>query len=128
MNHNDNNNLLTRPDQSKNVAKKNRSIFKGTSKHAPINISTLGLRRSPRIDNMKRKQLNLSLNHVGFIQENQVLEEEVVPMKETFTFREEMCSPYKTKLIEDVDKEIQTTPISRTGPIARRKMCLFMRH
>ena len=99
MNHNDNNNLLTRPDQSKNVAKKNRSIFKGTSKHAPINISTLGLRRSPRIDNMKRKQLNLSLNHVGFIQVKKVSEEEVDSMKETFTFKEAMFSPYKAKFM-----------------------------
>ena len=76
MNSKENNNLFTRSEQLKNITKKNRENFKGVPKHAPINMNTSGIRRSPRIANMKRKQLDLSLNHVGFIQVNQVSEEE----------------------------------------------------
>ena len=45
----------------------------------------LGLRRSPRIKEITRKQLDPTLNHIGFIQVNKALEEDTVdPMKENF--------------------------------------------
>ena len=77
-------------------------------KYSPININTLGLRRSPRIKEMIRKQLDLTLNHVGFIQVNKALEEDTVdPMKETFTFKEAMNSPYKKQFVEAMTKEMK---------------------
>ena len=88
--------LLNRSEKHKNVAKKNRSNFSGVPTHEPINTNTLELGTSPRINNMKRKQLNPSLNHVGFVQMNQVSEEEVDHTKDNFTIKEAMISPSKT--------------------------------
>ena len=107
INPKDNSDVLTRSDQPKNVTKENRVNFKGVPKCSPINISTLVLKISPIIDNMKKKQLDPFLNHVGFIQVNKVSEEELDPIKDTFTLKEAMPSPYKNKFIESMEKEIQ---------------------
>ena len=40
-------------NQPKNVAKKSRVQFKGMPKYSPTNLDTVGLRRSPRIANMR---------------------------------------------------------------------------
>ena len=104
MNPKDNSGVLTLSDQPKNVAKDNRVNFKGVPKCSPINIRTLVLKRSPRIANMKKKQLDPYINHVGFIQVNKVSEEELDHMKDTFTFKEAISSPYTYKLIEAMEK------------------------
>ena len=55
---------MTRSDQPKNAAKKNRAHFKGVPKYSPINTNTLGLIRSPRIANVKKNQLDPYLNRL----------------------------------------------------------------
>ena len=87
-------------NQPKNVAKKSRVQFKGMPKYSPTNLDTVGLRRSPRIANVRQKQLDASLNHVGFIHVDKASEEDMIdPMKETFTFKKSMTSP-RNKILQ----------------------------
>ena len=73
-------------DANSNASQKKKVIFQGVPKYKPVNVNTIGLRRSPRIAELKKKQLDRSLNHVGFINVNKVSEEEGDPMKETYAF------------------------------------------
>ena len=75
--------------------------------YSPTNIDMLWLRRSPRIANMKRKQLDPFLIQVGFIQVNKAIEEDTVdPMKEVCAFKEVMASPCKKNFVEAMEKEM----------------------
>ena len=59
-------------------------------------MNILGLRRSLCIANMKRKQLDPTLNYVSFTKINKALGEDTVDlMKETFVFKEVIASLYK---------------------------------
>ena len=73
----------------------------------PININMLELRRSQRITKITWKQLDLILNHAGFIKVNKASEEDTVDLiKETFVFKEAIDCPYKKQFAEAIEKEI----------------------
>ena len=65
------------------------------------------MRRSSRIAELKKKQLDRSLNHVGFINANKDSEEDNNPMKETCTFKETISSAYKKEFVDAMIKEIE---------------------
>ena len=95
-------------NQPNAVAKKSKVSFQEMPKHSPININALGLRRSLHVDGMKKKQLDPTLNHVGFIQVNEAPEEENIDlMKEMRTFKEAVTSPYKKNFVEAMEKEVR---------------------
>ena len=61
--------------------------FQGVPKYYPVNVDILGLRRSPIIATLKRKQLDLTLNHVEFARANKASQEDVGPLKEYHTLK-----------------------------------------
>ena len=72
-----------------------RTHPKGAPKHSPNNVSTVGLRLSPRLDELRRrKKFNEDLNHVGFLTTFQTPEEEN-ELQETLTFKESVSSNHK---------------------------------
>ena len=91
-NSNDASHRPTRNSRRRNVT------FQGVPTCYPVNVDTLGIRRSPRIDALHRKQLDPTLNHVGFVHVSNPLEEDMDPLKENYTFKEAMRSPYKDKI------------------------------
>ena len=104
----ENNNDSNRSTQPKTIAKKSKDNFQGVLKYSLININTLELRRSQYITKMIQKQLDSTLNHVGFIQVNKASEEDMVdPMKETFIFKEAIASPCKKQFVEAIKKEMK---------------------
>ena len=94
-------------DANSNTSQKKKVIFQGVPKHAPVNVNTIGLRRSPRIAELKKKRINQSLNHIGFINANKVSEEEGNPLKETYAFAKAMLSPHKKEFVEAIILETQ---------------------
>jgi len=95
-------------------------------KYSPTNLDTVGLRKSPRIANIRRKQLDASLNHVGFIHVNKAPEEDMIdPMKETFTFKEAMISPYKKNFVEVMEKEMDNHIKRKHWTYCKRDNVLF---
>ena len=81
-------------------------------KFTPVNINTIGLRRSPQIAALKAK--DTSLNNVGFIQATTLSEGEttalegVDPLQETFTCKEAMNSPHEKDFLKAVHEETST--------------------
>ena len=55
-----------------------------------MNIDAVGLRHSSHIANIKKKLLDPTLNHIGFVHANEASEEGMDPMKETLSFKEVM--------------------------------------
>lgn len=84
---------------------KKKVTIQGVPKYSPVNINTIGLRRSPRIA-QKKKQLDASLNHVGFINVDTASEEDEDPMKEIYTYKEAMSSSHKKEFVDAMMKEI----------------------
>ena len=80
---------------SKRSVRSKSVSFQDSPKHKPVNIDTLGLRRSPRLVNQEMKKLDSTLNHAGFTHVIDALEE-YINEKETHTFKEAMNSPFKT--------------------------------
>ena len=76
-------------------------------KYSLTNLDTVGLRRSLRIANMRQKQLDPSLNHVGFIHVDKASEEDIMdPMRDTFTFTKAIKSQYKKEFVAAMEKEM----------------------
>ena len=94
-----NNNASTRSNSGKKVS------FNSVLKHNPLSIGTVGLRRSWRIANVKKKLLDSTLNHVGFAHANEPSEEGIDLMKETFSFKEAMKSSCRKEFIEAMKKK-----------------------
>ena len=84
----------------------NNVTFKGLPKYYPVNIDALGIMQFPRIATLNRKQLNPTLNHVGFFHVSNASEEDIDPLKEQCTFKEAMKSPYKQKFSKAMVHEI----------------------
>ena len=99
-NSNDASHRPTRNSRRRNVT------FQGVPKHSPVNVDTLGLRRSPGISALRRKQLDPTLNHVDFVHVDNALEEDMDPLKENYTFKEAMRSTYEDEFASAMVQEI----------------------
>ena len=74
-------------DNSSNVISLKKIIsFQGVPKYEPVNIDTLGLRRSPRLVN-NNKKLDMALNHAGFMHVIDSSDEDNVETKKTCTLK-----------------------------------------
>ena len=61
--------------------------FDGIPKYNPINRDIVSLRYSVYIENMKKKLLDVTLNHIKFIHTNKASEEGMDSIKETFSIK-----------------------------------------
>ena len=59
-------------------------------------MDTLVLRRYPRLDTQKKNQLCPTLNHTGSVHATDASDEDMHPIKETYSFPEVTSSPYET--------------------------------
>ena len=76
------------------------------TKCSPANADTLGLRLSPIIYALKRKQICPALNQDSFSHASKASDEDVDPLQEHCTFKESMKSPVKENFVSAMVKEI----------------------
>ena len=88
-------------------SQKKKVNFQGVSKYSLVNVDAIGLRRSSGIADGKKKQLDQSLNHTGFVNVNTVSEENDDLMKEIYLYKEVISSGYKKEFIDAIMNEIE---------------------
>ena len=89
---NDPNNTKHRTTRAE-YSRSHKFSFQGVPKCSPVNLYILGLRRYPIISTLKIKQLDITLDYVGYARENKASEEDFGSLKEYLTLKEDMKSP-----------------------------------
>ena len=82
-----------------------RVKFNDMPRHSPINLDTVCVRRLPRIFELRHKQHNPSLNHIGFVRAAQTSEEEGFS-KDYLSCKEDMYHSQRANFMQAMEKEI----------------------